>query len=284
MSDPRSTTGASAAIVCVAIPVYRAALSENERISLRRCIQVLEKHPIVLVKPAALDLSSLDAEFPCLRTEPFADHYFEGVRGYNSLMLSPEFYRRFAAFDYVLIHQLDAFIFRDELLDWSLRGYDYIGAPWITHKALSSRAGECGLKFKRWLYERVDRRRPDTAVYPHYKRLLFRVGNGGLSLRRISAFLRVLEQFKAKAENAARSDPFLNEDQFFSIEVNHGRENLFVPDYRTASRFAVELCPRLSVERLNRGELPFGCHAWDKYETAFWFKHFSKLGYASPGY
>lgn len=44
-------------------------------------------------------------------------------------MLSAEFYDRFAAYEYVLIYQLDAFVFADRLAEFCQMGYDYIGAP-----------------------------------------------------------------------------------------------------------------------------------------------------------
>ena len=34
----------------------------------------------------------------------------------------------------MLIHQLDAFVFEDKLMDWVKRGFDYIGAPWLPPK------------------------------------------------------------------------------------------------------------------------------------------------------
>ena len=48
-----------------------------------------------------------------------------------NLMLSPFFYESFLDFKYVLIHQLDVFIFKDELNYWCNQNYDYIGAPWF---------------------------------------------------------------------------------------------------------------------------------------------------------
>ena len=34
----------------------------------------------------------------------------------------------------MLIYQLDAYVFKDELLNWANKGYDYIGAPWLPWK------------------------------------------------------------------------------------------------------------------------------------------------------
>lgn len=51
--------------------------------------------------------------------------------GYNRLMLSEDLYSAFSNYEYILICQSDAYIFRDELKEWCEAGYDYVGAPWL---------------------------------------------------------------------------------------------------------------------------------------------------------
>ncbi|KAA6323881.1 hypothetical protein EZS27_026729 [termite gut metagenome] len=118
-------------LVKVIIPIYRSFLSENERISLDRTYHVLKNHPIVVVKPDSLKTNTLSENYPALIFESFDDAYFRSLSGYNQLMLSEEFYERFADAGYILICQLDVYIFKDELKEWCLKGYDYIGAPWL---------------------------------------------------------------------------------------------------------------------------------------------------------
>ena len=45
----------------------------------------------------------------------FSDHWFHRVSTYNKLMLSLDFYVRFSAYGYLLVYQLDAWVFSDEL-------------------------------------------------------------------------------------------------------------------------------------------------------------------------
>ena len=118
MSD--STTQAPANIV---IPIYRTALTDDERIALERCFSVLKSYPITFVSPEGLDLTPVTDLFPTARVERFDPAFFAGRDGYNHLMLSAEFYERFLAWDYILLCQTDAFVFRDELADWCAR-YD----------------------------------------------------------------------------------------------------------------------------------------------------------------
>ena len=67
--------------------------------------------------------------------ETFDPAYFTSIQGYNRLLLSTEFYQRFLGSAYLLICQLDVFVFRDELAGWVARGYDYVGAPWVSSTA-----------------------------------------------------------------------------------------------------------------------------------------------------
>lgn len=66
-----------------------------------------------------------------------------------------------------------------------------------------------------------------------------------------------------------RPDGTSNEDHFWSDRAQH-----YMPDFRVASleqglRFAFEVAPRMCFD-LTRGRLPFGCHAWPRYDRAFW--------------
>ncbi|MFP5306891.1 MAG: DUF5672 family protein [Gammaproteobacteria bacterium] len=263
---------------CVVIPVYRAALTPHERIAIQQCDRVLAAYPRVFIKPSSVSIDELLAEFPAFGAVAFDDAYFSGVSGYNRLMLSPGFYRAFADYQYILIHQLDALVFRDALGEWCARGYDYVGAPWIKPRALGSKLTEWRLRTKKWLYDGLDRTK-HGGIVPHSGRVSFCVGNGGFSLRRVAAFIDVVERFADEVESFLQAEPRLNEDLFFSLCVNRRGAHLRIPDYRTAVSFAVEAAPREVIERLNGGQLPFGCHAWEKMDPQFWLPLLRRYGY-----
>jgi hypothetical protein len=50
---------------------------------------------------------------------------------YSQLLMSKEFYELFIEYDYIIIYQLDCFVFKDSLENWLYTGFDYIGAPWV---------------------------------------------------------------------------------------------------------------------------------------------------------
>lgn len=264
----------------ITIPVYKRfdELSSSERASFVRVCRIMHSWEIVLVTHKNL---SLDPYFDCaylnninIFVEYFKETYFSSILGYNDLMLSADYYRRFRQYDYMLIYQLDAWIFSDELEQWCNRGYDYVGAPWFDN---------CGS------YE-------DGCN-------LWAVGNGGLSLRRISFFIDLLSYkgplyvhidlshgFVNFVKSIIKSFGYhntlswqksfrrlgLNEDTFLMVDLrNMTNIKSLLPKTPLAIEalgFAFEKSPSY-LFNLNGNKLPFGCHAWEKYEyDSFWNK------------
>lgn len=237
--------------VTILVPVYTCSLSETEYISLDRCAQVLGPYPRVFVKPRSLDISGLSERYPDFGIEEFDDDWFGSVDTYSRLLMSAGFYRRFSDSEYILIYQTDAYVFRDELKEWCGKGYDYVGAPWMKR---SARYMVSYLRYPvRNLYYLNF-----PALYPRAK--VFKVGNGGFSLRKVSRMIRVLEQYALlRDECVVKNTP---EDLFFGLELlRHAPGALKVPKYREALHFSMEMNVWASM-KLNHWELPFGCHAW----------------------
>ena len=98
--------------VIVAIPYYHTDLSEKEIISLGQAQKVLEKYDLCLIAPLRLQSLLKTQKY---QVEYFEDSFFENVSTYNRLMLTTEFYERFKLYRYMLVYQLDAFVFYDRL-------------------------------------------------------------------------------------------------------------------------------------------------------------------------
>ena len=245
----------------VAIPVYRDRLTSLEALSVARCLDVLGRHPVRVVAPEGLAVPAPLDRFPAERFPPMC---FSGIEAYSALMLSPDFYRRFRAFGYVLIHQLDAFVFRDELSDWCARGYDYVGAPWIGEDWPNLAETRQGLPF--WTRSRLFRFLP---------RVKYEVGNGGFSLRKVSSMYRAA----AWLRRTKRAWGGRNEDGFFGIAVPEcwWWAGYRIPPAAEAMRFAFETRPSDCYAQTG-GRLPFGCHGWDKIDPAFWHPHLAAVG------
>ena len=276
----------------VVIPVYRTALTSAERFSVQTTVSVMASHDIYLAGPASKRGQFdhlVDARGAPLPYIGFADQYFASIAGYNRLLMSRRFYEAFSRYGYILVSQTDALTLRDELDDWCARGYSYIGAPW---------------------YEGYT-----TPVRPLR---LMGVGNGGFSLRCVADFLRVLSRprvfrnplmehwpgsWKSNAYRFLRDyhslvlpnrqfnlDVNVNEDLFWGLFVPRQCSFFRVAPIDEAVAFAFEAHPDFLFERNGR-RLPFGCHAWERYDRDFWLKVFADLhldvrpllGAADPG-
>jgi hypothetical protein len=234
--------------VVVVIPVYRAAPHALEAVSLARCRRLLGGHPVRLACPAGLDVTAYCGTWSDLAVERFDEDFFTSKHAYSSLLCGSEFYSRFADFEHLLIHQLDCYVFEDRLLEWCDAGFDYVGAPWVDFDWLSFS--------QRW-WSRL----------PGLPRLLRRVGNGGLSLRRVERFEQAARRLRWLA---SRLD--LHEDLFWSNVVPALVPGFRVAPEQEALRFAFEARPRECFDR-SGGQLPFGCHGFAVHDPDFWRLH-----------
>jgi hypothetical protein len=270
--------------VCIVIPVYKAfaELDENELISWQQCLQILGSRPIYLACPVTLPtagyLATATQQGITCQIVTFAPRFFAGIDGYNRLMLSRQFYQHFVHHTYLLLYQLDAFVFKDELSQWCNLGYSYVGAPW----------------FKSYL---------PTADTPE----LWQVGNGGFTLRKVADCLRVLNTFAVARdwsvvveEHSPTGSPSTfkrmyllgkylllgnnthwlfndfhryrmlhQEDYFWGVVCKETFPWYKVPTPQQALAFSFEVAPSIMYD-LNYQRLPMGCHAWEKHEPLFW--------------
>ncbi|MGD1088660.1 MAG: DUF5672 family protein [Verrucomicrobiota bacterium] len=259
--------------VAIVMPTQKNALTADEQISVRHLGHFLGKYDRYLVVPPDSGLR-LDGFEPVY----FEKRCFENTGTYSSLLMSTEFYRRFAAYTHLLIYQLDCLVFSDQLEYWCSQEWDYIGAPWWT--SWSKAPG------------------PDDRLHG--------AGNGGLSLRKVSPFLKVLNSCKSpfntwagwKTWHARRRRRQItsglklalgylrvmptaswyasghpqyrwNEDKFWAFEAVKFNPNFKVAPVSAALRFSFEVAPRRCYE-LNEMKLPFCCHAWNRYDREFW--------------
>lgn len=243
--------------VVICIPVYKQELSPFEKASLKQLNQVLGKYPRVFIAPESLDFDYQEYG-EGISVERFPDYFFNNVSSYSALMLNLDFYQRFTQYEYMLIYQTDAFVFSDRLKEFCHMGYDYIGAP----------------------VSRFD---------PAWHAIDARTGNGGLSLRKISAAIRILKQW----DYIMQDSPFINlfmqwEDLFWGYCGRREDLSFTVPTVKIAAEFAVQANIAHSYKNILAGWRPFGCHGWYNLNYDFWQKiieaygfDFSKLPY--PG-
>lgn len=264
--------------VAVIIPFYRELITEHELIALQQCKKVLSAHSVIAIKPHWLTLPEAAGVVNFTEVKSFDDHYFSGSLGYNRLMLSPGFYEQFLNYEYILIYQLDAFVFSDQLLHWCNQGFDYIGSPWLRNIGHVDFVKAAKSRWQYYYHTRYDLQKNGV---PSPKQFENRVGNGGFSLRCVQKFLQVTQTRKDDIDRylnlVAQKIYEYSEDAFWSIEVNRKSKFLNIPDYKTAVSFGWETQLKRASE-LNNGQLPFGCHAWDR-NIDFWSPIFKSYGY-----
>ncbi len=118
----------------IAIPIYKSVLTATEEISLRRCLTTLNMYDICLVTYNNLDIkqiSDIIKSYNINHTCKIFDKKFftDGTKGYNRLMLTKAFYLQFQHYDFILIYQLDGYVFKNDIEYWCYKNYSYIGAP-----------------------------------------------------------------------------------------------------------------------------------------------------------
>lgn len=258
----------------VVFPVYRP-ITETEYAFLRQAISMTPGYKQVFVAPLSFTFDESYKDLRNLEVVRFNDSYFAGIVGYNYLMLSSEFYDAFSSYEYILIHQSDAYLFSPDLACWCNKGYDYIGAPWLKPNRQKK-----GYLYNNILYKLLPNSFPKT-----HKRKLYEcynaVGNGGLSLRRTDTFRKILrmpesQPILAVYKDLLRTDSLYNEDIFWSVESSHILKSFSKPEWKEALGFAMETYAQFSIG-LTKGQLPFGCHAPLVYEPDFWKKHIPAL-------
>jgi len=263
--------------IAILIPIYKDVLTQAEKASLHQVIKILGSYPILFVcsknlatdiyKEYCIEFGIEVSEIKFIRFNPY---YFSSISGYNKLLISYSFYKRFSSFKYVLIYQLDAWVFKDDLQYWCDKNYDYIGAPW----------------FEGWVHANADSK-------------FIGAGNGGFSLRKISAHLKVLTSFKYLRAPGLFVKEFKNnigfasfkkmvisltlrnntfslfndwdnqEDVFWSFKAGTKFKWFKVAPPEIAMSFSFEVNASL-LFKLNHNNLPFGCHKWEIYDSDFW--------------
>lgn len=254
--------------VLIVIPFHKKIISSSEKISIDHLNRYLGKFDKVLVLPASIT----KVTFKILRVKKiinFPDEFFTSVPKYCELLNTKMFYEKFTDYEYILIYQLDILVFSDKLLDWCKKGYDFIGAPFFN---------------------------PLIGKLSYSSGHLVSGCNGGFSLRKVSSFLKVIDIAEKLATrtsigsftrklwfvkavltnqshkiwlNASPQDYPFNEDGFWSYEAPKYYPKFKVAPFKEALKFSFERFPRKCFA-INHNQLPFGTHAWEKYDYPFW--------------
>lgn len=127
---------------------------------------------------------------------------------------------------------------------------DLIAAPWPTRPRYKHFPMKQFIQLKKWLFtspNKISR-----------MQMYDKIGNGGLCLRKVSAFSQACRQYAKEIQYFnSQPDSMHNEDIFWALIPT----NFNYPTVETALQFAFDLKPRVCYQ-LNHQQLPMGCHGF----------------------
>ena len=262
----------------VIIPIYQATVSDGEQQSLAQCCKIFVTKPILFVAPENLDVSIYQQIAGAKKIEFvfFPEKYFRSIESYSLLLMSPLFYQRFAQFKYILIYQLDAYAFRDELDAWCDRGYDYIGAPWLKKQnddsITEAGVGNGGFSLRR-VQAFLDLGRGRAPAFFSTKELMSlhyaNISKSGSALEKMLVSFKLAFKALGLRNNLAYYAKHYTEDDFWCGIAPQASIPIRIAPFSEALKFAFESHPEYLYSK-NGDQLPFGCHAWLRYNPKFW--------------
>ena len=242
---------------CIVIPAYQEHLNTMSMIALQSLADRtnLYEHTYLAI-PEGLNIDEYRKIFKNIKIKEFDSTYFKSMFTYSQLCISYNFYTSFAEYDYMLLYQLDCYLFHDEIQQFVDMGYDYIGGP-----IFSINSG----------WKTVKKNKPA-------------IGNGGLSLRRIQKFIELTDPQGEFRTSNRLSDNILSsikfEDLYFcdTIPRLYGVK-LNCPTLDIALQFSwdqsVEYIDAL-LHNVNLFKMPMGAHAINKF-VDYWKQHIPEI-------
>jgi hypothetical protein len=237
---------------CIVTPHQGPPFNDVALISFRRSAEVLAGHRWIFAVPHGTDMAPFREIAPHAEARFFPAEYFSSKRSAQWFYMHPDLFDSFADFDYLLIHQLDVYVFEDRLAEWVARAeandWDYIGAPWFGHQ---------WLRFARHPLARL----------PWHWFLRESVGSGGFSLRKVSTCRAASRKDAGLIRRFLRH--FVPEDIYWCQLAQWLGTRFRRPSPEIAASFAFETeCERCFA--MNDGSLPFAVHGWNRHDWEFW--------------
>lgn len=253
-------------------------LTEAQEISLKHLRHYLGDYDIYLIAPWGARCR-LDG----MRIIPFRPRYFGSAAAHGLLLMSKGFYKRFGNYEHVMFYHLDSLVFSDGLSEWCGKPYDYIGAPWFRCEDSPwvdrARVGNGGFALLR----------VSKAIEALEARHRYIRGSRWLDLHVMwtpDFLAKSMDRLSRRFPKSKLLERLVSERRQFMDPASNNRNNdifwsdmakYYLPDFRVAPfhegiRFAFEVSPRECL-RMNGGKMPFGCHAWERYDRSFWEPH-----------
>ncbi len=268
-------------LVVIVVPLStRSYLLADEVVSLRHLCHFCGAYDKFLIVPPNFKL-----KINSFYLKVFSFKFFGSVTAHNRLLSSPRFYKFFSDYKYIFFYHLDSLVLSDKLEKWCKSGWDYIGAPFVpcydTPWVKNAHVGNGGfallnienaLKVIFLKYKHT----PVTYWFDLYNRngiifnyWLIKIKWLNVFLPRLLIINRLFEEWQ-KSENCMSG--VQNNDMFWSFMACDFLTCFKVATLKDGLDFAFEADPRRCLD-LNEGRIPFGCHAWNRYDKYLWKKY-----------
>ena len=276
--------------VAIMVPLPSPVLAPDDEVSMRHLRAHLDRYDKFLLVPRGMKV-----DIPGFQVIELDHKHFGSAANHNRMLYLPEFWELFSQYEFALMYHLDALVFSDQLEEWCAKGYDFIGAPfmhcedspWVkvervgnggfalykirsVLKVLWSRYQQRPTKYfedRHWKWIELQKKllKPIRAAVPQWLR-------GPLT----DPLRNTLKRFDHIEANE------LGNDGFWADEARRYYPEFKVAPFDDGLRFAFEVAPRICLER-NGGQLPFGCHAWARYDKSFWEQRLCRLAVNPAG-
>lgn len=261
----------------IVVPTHKPVMAPEEERSFRNTLEVLWRWDVALMLPCHVPRDYYEAlreelglQFRIIAGQP---GWLGSIERYNDMALSPEFYRTFQQYRYVLICHLDAWVFRDEIQAWVDRGYDYIGAPWFLtrergyaplEKLMCPQGGNGGFSLRNVgkMIELTSKRHRALNLPMLFNGVVFLLRNRRFDYLKI--FIRSCYQSLWDVD-AFRNRYNVYEDALISIFYSWLDRRFRVAPAKEAIFFATEVNSEEIIETGLGFQLPFAIHGYDKY-------------------
>ena len=205
--------------VCVVFLTYKEKLEKYELLAFLKCMKVFAKtRDVKVVLPDNISTEFYDKYSVLYDIVKVKSSWMDSILSYNQMLCSKSFWEYFSDYEYVLTYQPDCYVYKDDLDHYIELGYDYYGAPW-----------------------------------PLYNN---KVGNGGLSLRKVSKMIEITEKYRFIRGS-------INEDGWYCLV--HGDELSTCP-LDVAVNFSLEM-PSTELVTMVK-DIPMGFYG--KYLMNLW--------------
>ena len=226
-------------VVC--IPSHKTKLSKEEVKNINISIKNNNYRNFYFILPNNICKKFYKKNFSKIKIHCFDEKYFKSESTYNKFLLSKDLYLKFNQFKFMIICQTDAILVRD-VSKLNIYNYDFIGSPWKPSIKINI--------FDIYGMSSINK------IF-NLQRNNISVGNGGLSVRKISKFFEVTKKIK-----------FLNyiqcgEDVFFSYMAK--RYNIKIPNFNFCNKIFRETTSRnMTIIEYKK---VFGYHALEKWNN-----------------